>query len=408
MRNILKIAWRNIWRNPPRSWVLMSTIAVGVIGYLGTSSFTRGFMYEMVNSAIRLRGGHIQILPKGYAENPNITLYLQQPQRIAEGLARVPGIHFAPLVSYTGMISSAETSSGVMINGIDPQREREVTIIAEKMVDGSYLDSETSLPGVVIGAELAERLRVRVGEKVVLMANALDQSIASGAYRVVGIFRTVSQDFNRTFVYMRIEDAQQLVGYRDQITAFTIHLAQGYDLNDTIERIKKEIPAGPWVVQSWRQRDPVLVLSLEVYEYFIYLFLLIIFTAVAFTIVNSFLMVIYERIREFGVMMALGVLPRRIRRMLYWETAFLTLLGSALGIVLSFVIFGYWHRHGLDLSATSQALAKLGISPVIYPEIVISDILIGLVVINFLTWIAVLYPAYKASRFKVVDALNFV
>ncbi len=407
MKTTLKIAWRNIWRNPRRSWVLITTVAVAVIGYVGTTSFTRGFMYEMVNSAIRYYGGHIQIIPEGYDTKPNIQLRLSHPDRMAEALARVPGIHFAPLVTFKGMASSSEASGGVVINGIDPQKERQVTIVSEKIIAGDYFESETA-NAAVIGEELAERLNVRLGEKIILMASALDQNIASGAFRVVGIFRTVSTDFDRAFVFIRLDDAQKLIGYQDEITAFSIHLQQGYDLQQTVERLRETLPPGDFKIQTWRERNPVLVLSLEVYEYFIFLFLLIIVTAVAFTIVNSFLMVIYERIREFGVMMAMGVLPKRIRRMLYWETLFLTLIGSTVGIVLSYLIFGYWRRHGLDLSATSDALGKLGISTVIYPEILMSDLLIGLGVIVSLTWIAVLYPAYKASRFHVVDALNFV
>ncbi len=407
MKTYLKIAWRNIWRNPRRSWVLITTVAVAVIGYVGTTSFTRGFMYEMVNSAISYYAGHIQIIPKGYDVNPNIKLRLANPARFEQALARVPGITYAPLITFKGMASSSEASGGVVINGIEPQKERHVTILSEKIIEGTYLESE--LPNAaIIGEELAKRLHVRLGEKIVLMANSVDQNIASGAFRVVGIFRTVSTEFDRAFVFIRLKDAQRLIGYGDEVTAFSIHLQQGYDLNQTVQRMQEALGDGPFKIQTWRERDPVLVLSLEVYEYFIFLFLLIIVTAVAFTIVNSFLMVIYERIREFGVMMAMGVLPKKIRHMLYWETLFLTLIGSGVGIVLSYLIFGYWRHHGLDLSATSDALGKLGISTVIYPEILLSDLLIGLAVIVLLTWIAVLYPAFKASRFNVVDALNFV
>ena len=408
MKTLIKIAWRNIWRNPRRSWVLMSTIAVGMIGYLGTSSYTRGLMYEMINSGIRLQGGHIQILPEGFLENPSIQLFIRSPQRIEQVLDRFEMLHYAPFITMQGMASSSEAASGVIIHGIEPEKERRVTIVAETVVEGAYLQSDGPGHQVLIGEELARKLNVRLGEKIVLMTNAVDNTIASGAFRVAGIFRSVSPDFNKLSVFILLSDARALIGYQDQINGFSIHLPQGVELEQTMERLRAALPNPDLQVVSWRERNPILVFSLATFEYFIFLFLLIIFAAVAFTIINSFLMVIYERIREFGVMMAIGTLPRRIRLMLYLETVFITTLGILLGTGISYLLFGYFERRGLDLSMISDALGKFGISSVIHPSILLTDVLIGVAVINLLTLIAVIYPAYKASRFKVVDALTFV
>jgi ABC-type lipoprotein release transport system permease subunit len=405
---ILKIAWRNIWRNSRRSWVLISSISVGVVGYLGTASFSRGFLDQMVDTTINLQGGHIMVAAKGYHENPTIRLYLKDPRRIEEALHSIEGIQYAPLVSFQGMISSSEKTSGAVINGIDPAREPQITVISQSVTDGSYFGEKDSRFPILIGQPLAQRLNVGTGEKVVLMTSDLDRNINSGAFRVGGIFESTSPDFDKAFVFLRQEQAQNLAGYGNGVSAFTLRADEAIDLDLKSEEIKASLQNANVEVLSWKDRNKLLVLALKLYDFSIVIMVVILFVAIAFSIANAFLMVIYERIYEIGIMMANGVLPIKIRRMLYTEAIFIATLGTLLGLFLTAIIIGYFAQYGLDLSAFAKGLGKFGVGSVVYPSVAPFDVIAGLVTINLIVFLSVLYPSLKASRFEVVDAIRFV
>ncbi len=408
MNIILKIAWRNVWRNPRRSLVLISSIAVGVFGYMGTTAFSRGFLNQMVDSTIDLGGGHITISARGFHENPNINLFIAEPQRTESVLRQTPGIRTAPLVSLSGMVNSSETAAGAIINGIDPEHEPGITVISRSIAEGRYLGAAPARPEIVVGVELAKKLNVTLGEKIVLMISDLDNNISSGAYRICGLYQVSSKEFEKVNVYISMPEAQKLAGYGSAITACNIRLEDPEKVLDIAHSFSTALEGEPLEVLTWRDRNKLLEMAIATYDYSLLLTLIILFTAIAFSIANAFLMVIYERIQEFGIMMANGVLPRKIRGMLYTETFFITLLGLAMGFVASFTVFGYWSVAGLDLSNFASGLSTFGVGTTIYPAFVTYDIVLAIVVINIIVLASVLYPSIKASRFEVVDAIRFV
>lgn len=405
MNILLKISWRNIWRNPRRSWVLITSIAVGIFGYMGTSAFSRGFLVQMVESTINLHGGHVTIAAKGYHENPNIRLFIRNPEHVEQFLNEINGVHYAPLVSFSGMINSTEKAAGVMIHGVSPEQESHITVISQSIVEGNYLSERENQ--ILLGKGLAEKLNVQIGEKVVLMTSDLNKDISSGAYRISGLFETTSPDFDKTSVYLNQTAAQSLAGYTNQITAFNIKVDETPELESIIQTIKSNVQGKKLEVLSWGDRNRLLVLALELYDYSVIIIVVILFVAIAFSIANSFLMVIYERIHELGIMMANGVFPRKIRFMLYIEAFFITLIGSGFGYGISVAVFGYLSRVGLDLSAFAAGIGKFGVGSILYPKIVAMDFILGLVLINLIVFLSVLWPSIKASRFEVADAIRF-
>ncbi len=406
MKILLKIAWRNIWRNPRRSWVLITSIAVGVFGYLGTSAFSRGFLNQMIASAINLRGGHILISAKGFYENPNVRSSIKQPEEISGVLSSFRDIASAPTVELNGMINSTESAAGVIVNGILPQREVRITTISKSIVQGQYLTSG-SKNEIIIGQELAHKLHVRLGEKVVLMTSDLEKNISSAAFRICGLFKSSSADFDKAFVYIHLQAAQKLAGYEKQISSFTLKLAKPYELEQTVTALKANLDTKKYEILTWQDRNKLLELSLKFYDFSIVITVVILFTVIAFSIANAFLMVIYERIYEFGVMMANGVFPKKIRHILYIESFFITFIGTVVGFIVTGLILGYWKSVGLDLSSFAKGLSTFGVGAIIYPDVTTFDVLIGVAVINVIVFCAILYPAHKASRFEVVDAIRF-
>ncbi len=408
MRILLKIAWRNIWRNPRRTWVLITSIAVGVIGYAGTTSFSRGFLNQMIESSINLQGGHIMIAARGHQENPHVRRFIADPERVEARLQEVEGVQYAPFVAFQGMISSSEAAAGVRIHGVLPEQEAAITVISRSITQGRYLQGESGSHEIIIGEALARKLNVALGEKIVIMMSDLENEISSAAYRVVGLFETASPGFDKMSVYLSLRQAQDLVGYQNEVTGFVLRLQRGSELEPTVQQIKSFFTGGALEVLSWKDRNPLLVLSIQAYDSSLVIIVTILFIAIAFSIANAFLMVIYERMEEIGIMMANGVLPRNIRRLLLCEALFVSLLGIGVGALFSALALSYLGRAGLNLGAVSAGLGKFGVGAIVYPEMAATDVAVGLGVIVLVVSLSVLYPAVKASRFEVVDAIRFV
>lgn len=406
---LAKIAWRNIWRNPRRSWVLISALAVGVFCFVGGLAYVDGFFQQMIRGAIQLQGGHIQIAQSGYSENPTIQSFIADAGPVHASLESVDGIRRSASVRTAGMINSADQASGVMIVGVEPEAEMRLSPIPEAVVDGAYLPAAGEENLVLVGEALAQRLNVLTGERIVLMANDVDNEISAGAYRVAGLYRTSSRDFDRTHVYLHANQARMLLGYAaEAVSTVSLVLPSGTDLATVTQPLKQQLEPLGMEVMTWQDRMPVLVLMSEMTGMANVILVIILFTAVAFTLVNSFIMVIFERIREIGIMAAGGVRPRQIRTMLFLEALFVVLIGTLVGSAVALGLIAWWSHAGLDLGRFSEGLSAFGAASVIYPYVDWGHILRGFAMIFLIVLLAVLYPAIKASRFKIVDAMTHV
>lgn len=295
-----------------------------------------------------------------------------------------------------------------MIHGVDPVLEPGVTAIAERVVEGSWLDAAGDADQVVVGHGLAERLRVGLGEKIVLMASDLDNEVSAGAYRISGLYRSGSTSFDKTSVYILVGEAQRMLGFDGEVSTVTVRLALPDDAAPVARGLSEELAGRDLEALSWEERNPMIEMAKEAYDYSAVITALILFAAVGFTLVNSFLMVIFERIHELGIMLAQGVKPAWIRRMLFLEAVIVAAIGAVVGIVLATAVLAYWIHAGMDLSSFAEGLGALNVRTVIYPYLDWGHLGMGFGVIAVMVALSVLYPAIKASRFEAVEAINHV
>jgi ABC-type lipoprotein release transport system permease subunit len=408
MRMLLTIAWRNVGRNRRRSAVLVGAVAFGVLAYVGSTAFMDGLGIELVAGAVDLQGGHVQVASSGYHGNPTIESRIADPDAVLAAVARFPDASAAPQVVTPGMASSTEQSGGIMIHGVDPVLEPGVTAIAERVVEGSWLDAAGDADQVVVGHGLAERLRVGLGEKIVLMASDLDNEVSAGAYRISGLYRSGSTSFDKTSVYILLGEAQRMLGFDGEVSTVTVRLALPDDAAPVARGLSEELAGRDLEALSWEERNPMIEMAKEAYDYSAVITALILFAAVGFTLVNSFLMVIFERIHELGIMLAQGVKPAWIRRMLFLEAVIVAAIGAVVGIVLATAVLAYWIHAGMDLSSFAEGLGALNVRTVIYPYLDWGHLGMGFGVIAVMVALSVLYPAIKASRFEAVEAINHV
>jgi len=400
------LAWRNIRRNPRRSVLFLLSVAVGLFGLLATLGLMNGFGRQMLDSALDTHIPDVQINDRGFHRNPVLEHSIDDPAPILAVLDTTRAVRaWSPRVLVQGMAQSSSGSEPVQIVGIDPARERRITVIAERLTEGSYPDSARG-GGALVGAELARRLGLDVGQRVVLLAQGRQGDLATAAFRITGLFRTSSPDFDRGTVYLGIEDARAMLTLDGAVSQFALRAREGVKPAALARLLETRLPGPGLEVLTWGEVVPALLRSVELWNLFTYIFFALVFVAMVFGIMNTMTMAVFERIRELGVMTALGTRPGHLFRMVLLEAAQLGLLGTAAGYAATAALMLWLGTTGLDLSVFSHALASLGAGSVAYPVLPIRDwLLSGAMALVFAVLSAVL-PARKASGLEPVEALR--
>ncbi|HUI30241.1 MAG TPA: ABC transporter permease [Candidatus Acidoferrales bacterium] len=401
---IRKIAWRNILRNKRRSLILVISIIIGVMAIVLTDGLSVGMMQQMLTNQIGADAGYIQVHKKGYQANPALKNSVADPEEIRTALAKVTlPCNVSERLRTFGIVSSAYNSSGVSILGVEPGSEKKVTTICKYVTKGTYLSGKPA--EILISSSAAEKLKVELGDKVVVMASRFDGSIGSEACRVVGIFETFDSGFDQGHVYISLQTAQQMLGTDNRISEFVVNPVDAKQTDMVANEIRSKL-TNSYEVLTYRQMLPLLVMQVQLYDETIYIFYAIIAIALIFGIVNTMLMAVMERTHEFGVDMAIGMSNRRIFAMILTEAAFLGIVGTAVGLVASFAIFIPLSYSGWNLAMFSESLRSLGVGTTIYPILTASSLVNAIVIIPIATIIGAVYPATRAIRLRPVEAIR--
>ncbi len=399
----IRIAWRNIWRNPRRTIVVVSSIAVGLAGCALSMAINLGMMHEMVDTAIATGLGHVQIHAPGWDEQPELELRLPHgASSVVPMLDADPDVDaWAPRVRGQGLVASPRASVGVSVLGIDPEREAGVSMIKSRLTEGEWFDGERRM---VIGEGLARRLRADVGDKLVVSAQDLEGELTGQAYRISGLFKTPSRDLDEGMALIPIAQAQKLFGLGDAISEVVV-VAASRDLVDRMsERLSGEI-GNRAEVRTWEQLEPILVYMVDSFDQMAWITYAAVFIAMAFGIANVLLMAVYERLREIGVMRSIGISRPRVVAMIVFESAVLTALGVVAGALLTFVGV-YLLRDGIDISAFANELDAYGIATRIVPLVRTSDFTMPILIATVTAALASLWPALRAARAQPAEALR--
>jgi ABC-type lipoprotein release transport system permease subunit len=272
------------------------------------------------------------------------------------------------------------------------------------VTQGRYLKPNDT-HAIVIGRALAEQMETRIGRKLILMSQDAEGDIASAAFRISGIFRAEMEATEKTYVFVTLSAAQKMLKMDDAVSEITVRLP-GHAAAETVaDRLRHDLSGQPLRVRSWRQILPLITAALKLYDTFVFIWFLVVFIAMGFGIVNTTLMAVFERMREFGLMKALGMRPMRIVRGILLEAALILMCGMVAGNILGLASCVLISQTGIDLSALAKGVEYAGMARVIYPHVWLKDILSANGVVLILGILVSLYPAVKAARFLPVQAL---
>jgi putative ABC transport system permease protein len=409
---LLRIAWRNVGRGRLRSAIVVCAIAVGVSACVLLIAWSRGIFHQMADNAVRSRLGHLAVLAPGGIDDPDPARSLPDGGRpVIEALEGRSGVRAAPRLQGDGLVQSARSSGRVSILGVDPEREPFVSSVPAQLVEGTYLveapASVRALPPVVIGVALAERLRVDLGDKVVLHVPG---EAGIGAFRVRGLFQTASSEFDRSVAYLRLADAQHLLAAEGRVTEVAVALERPSEAHAVQAWLRASLPLA-WpgvehVVLRWQEREPQLAELLELMSNISWILYAVVFIAMAFGIANVLLMAVYERTREFGVLRALGLKSGRLLALVMLESFVLTLVGVGAGLALGVPLVLWLGATGLDLSLFAEGLRAYGIGARIHFRIGAEDLVSPVWIATATALIAALWPAVRAARLNPAEALR--
>ncbi|NIW79399.1 MAG: FtsX-like permease family protein [Calditrichae bacterium] len=260
---------------------------------------------------------------------------------------------------------------------------------------------------IVIGKRLAEKLGVELGDKVVAMATTLEGTVGSDVFRIVGLYQTFSSEFDKTTIYVPLSNAQRMLELGDKLTEFAI-IIENTKLLDRVKASLKSQLGENYEVLTYRDLLPLLVMQIDLYKETIWIFYLIVGIAMVFGIINTMLMSVLERIREFGVLMAIGMKNTRLFIMILIEAFILGIFGSALGVIAGIIIYYPLSISGIDLSLFAEGLTAFGSGAIIYPILTANSVLNAVIIIPVVSVLGALYPAYKTIRLQPVTAIRHV
>ena len=403
-----QMAWRNVWRNPRRTIVILVAVIIGVWSMVLLGALMRGIAVGMVKNGIATLTGHIQIHHQGYRNDPSIENSMADSQAVEIALIEQlpPGAHWTMRVRVNAIANNARHSSGVTLVGIEPLAEAKVSFIGSAIFRGVYLAPEDE-NGILVGEALLKRFGTKIGRKLVLMAQDTEQEIASRAFRIVGIFRSEMESTEKQFVFVTRTASQKMLKLGKGISEISILLPEGHEKMGAIKGLKSILPADQFEIHHWQELLPFQTAYLRILDGFMWFWFLVVFVAMGFGIVNTTLMAVFERMREFGLMKALGMKPWWILRAVLVE-AFLLLIcgmiiGNSLGLLSCYALSG----HGIDLSALAAGAESAGMTRIIYPAVALKDVMVANLTVLLLGLLVSLYPAIKASRFTPVQALVY-
>jgi ABC-type lipoprotein release transport system permease subunit len=402
---IWSVAWRNIWRNKLRSIVIIIAITIGIFAGVFTWAFYRGMVNQRIQTAIITESSHIQIHHKNFLQNPDQKFYIQGIDSIARIISHMQGVKaVSKRMLMNAMISSAETGAGVKITGIYPVNEKRVTNIYSKITNGKYLEKGRGTP-IVIGQQLAKKLSVKMRSKLVITIQTVDGTLTSGLFRVAGLYKSSNSVYDEMNVFVQYAELAALINLDENNGhELAVLLESNEQLENLAGALRDKFPELD--VKTWKELMPEVSLVEETTDISMYVFLGIILTALIFGIINTMLMAVLERVKELGMLMAIGMNRIRVFMMILLETVLLSLTGGITGIVAGYLVTIYFGNKGIDLSRFAEAYEKLGYESMIYP---ISSIDIDIIVACMVLVTGILasiYPAWKAIQLNPAEALH--
>lgn len=405
----LRLATRNIGRNLRRTGLTVAATVFAVFLVVVFVAMATGTHDKMIEDGVRIHSGHLQVSGRDYLEKRTLEQFVDLDAKLLRDLEQVPGVQgVAPRVVGFGLASKGSATYGVALFGVDPRREGTVSSLPGRISSGSFV--EPGARGIVLGERLASNLDARLGDELLLYSVAYSMETAYDLFTVVGTLRLPEPALERRLAVLTLDDAQAFFAYGERVSEIAL-LTEDADAVPRVEARLAELLGErlgrDLELHAWNEVMPELEQFIFVDDAGMYIMLGILVVVVAFGILNTILMSVLERTRELGVMLALGLKPASIFRVVYLESMLLAGIGLAIGLGLAIPVSLYLVAHPIPLGGDMEGIAQLfAMEPVMTFKLNPMNPIGSALTIFGVAALAALYPALKASRARPVDALR--
>jgi len=406
MGMLTALAWRNLWRQPRRTGLSLFSIAFTAALLVFLLSFQLGGYEQTKESALELLDGYAQIQPLGYADDPDIQRVLAAPAAVRAAIMRIPGVGAAALrINTFAILANGRHSYGAIVFGVEPANEAMVSVVANDTRAGRYLVS-TDGAAAVIGDALARNLGASVGTRITLLGSAIDGSVAADVLPVVGIFHTGVPDLDRNLLEMPLARAQATFALGDRVTTIALSAPRLSDIQEALPDLRPIADKHGMVLADWAALEPSLRDTITLKYATSALLYATLVVVVAFIILNTLLMSVLERTHEFGVLLAIGMKPSAIGRMIWLELIAIAVLGSLIGIAVGGAASLWLEQVGIAFPAANDAFAQYGLPTRFFPQLSALSALLGPGAIAAAICLGGIVPYLHVRRLEAVPAMR--
>ncbi len=404
---ILRMAWRNLWRNGRRTLVTVGAMTLALWAMVLYTSLMQGMLGSMESTLLDVELGEIQIHADGYLERPSIWERIEEPDALLEALDET-GLRSSARLLGGALVASGDASTGALLKGLRPERDARVSDVYERLDRGEWLDPADP-EGVVLGYRLARTLGIDVGDELIALSQATDGSMANDLFRVRGVLQSLSEETDRATVFLVEDQFRSFFALEDGAHQVIVRSGEGQTLDAAGEMAQEAAASSaPGAeVKSWRDLLPGLANVFDSAQAAVQVVAFVVYVVIAIMILNAMLMAVFERIREFGVLKAIGVSPRRVLALILTEGALQAALAIAIGLVASVPALWFVTTRGIDVGQLGGT-AIMGVSMdriwtgAVSPATIAGPVFILL----FIVGLAVLFPAFKAARISPIEAIH--
>jgi ABC-type lipoprotein release transport system permease subunit len=401
----LRMAWRNVWRNPRRTGLTLAATIFAVLLVVTFVAMAAGSHEKMIEDSVRLHSGHLAISGERYLEERSLDRFVRLEDDVRRLLESTEGVEaYAGRVLGFALASRDSATQGVALLGVDPEREAGVTTLPQRVGRGRFVGSR---PGeIVLGRQLARNLVAQPGDEVLLYSVAYSLESAYELFRVVGVLEIPEPALDRTLAVISLADAQSFFVYGDRLSEIAVLTGSADEVGPVAEALAPALGSGV-ELHTWQELMPELVQFVFLDDAGMYILLVILVLVVGFGILNTLLMSVLERTREFGVVLALGLRPGAIFRLVYLESMLIAGVGLVIGLALALPLVLWFEGHPIAITGeAAEAMAEYGFEPAITWKLKPLNPLGSVVTVLSVAALAAIYPAAKASRSRPVDALR--
>ncbi len=402
---IMKMARRNVWRNTRRSAVTIGAMTFSLLMMILFTSFYEGFLTKMEANIIEVEIGDIQIHTSEYRDKPSIYNRIIASDEVTAALEAI-NYQTAERMLGSGLVASSETSSGASIFGINVRDDADVSQVFNRVEAGRWLKVDDPR-GVVIGRLLARTLNVKVGDELILLSQAFDGSMANDLFTVRGILGSISEVTDRAGIFMLTASFLDFYAMQDGAHRLVVRRPADIDLAGALKVVKNTTQQTSLEVKSWRELSPILASMVDSALQMLQLGCLVIYVAVVILLLNAMLMAVFERVREFGILKAIGVSPGSVMLLILAEGAIQTGVAIAIAFILSIPALWYLVNVGINLGELGGiSVMGMSLDPVWHGTISSKTFSMPLTTMLIVVILGILYPAIKAARITPVEAIH--